>query len=973
MSELNQAPHIPEGFSMGEAIASHDGVVCYPAMQNGSDDKYIVKNISVPASGVQLAALQLTGACATREDALAYYKDRAQEILQEARILSDLSKLEGFVPYCSTELTPKPEGDGFDVTLVAPYRLSLEQIFQEQIMTHQGIIDLAMDLCSALAACRRAGYMYIDLKPSNIFYTEDLEYRIGDLGFAALSSLRFASLPDKYHGVYTAPEIVDAFSQLNLTMDVYALGLILYQAYNGGTLPMDGGAPAQPLMPPVYADYEMAEIILTACHPDQSKRWADPTLLGQALVQYMQRNGVQEGPIIPPPVTTPELDVGEEFLPEEAVSDQEDWSSIPELAFMQELVDDDTTPSPETAPDISAAELDEETSQILAMADELIAHELPDPVVQPEAPALVIPEPIVISEPEIQAPEEEDAPASEAPQAASEQTAAQEPETPAVMDAAEAGPAEPAAPEQPPVESTPAPETAPEEKIPNPRRKRIVKLIVSVVVILLLAALIFTGYRHYQQTYFKTVDELVVTGTVDTITVTIRTDADPALLKVTCSDTYGNSLTGQFVDGKAVFTGLTPQTRYTIRVSIAAGYQLSGTVSDSFTTASQTKVEDLTIGIGPADGSAFLCFQVSGVECDEWILTWSAPGLEAQSTSFAGHSVTVYDLMIGCEYTFLLSAGDGSNVVGQTEVTYTAQAVIRAQDPVISACGDGILTVVWALPDGADAVEWTVRCYNEAGYDETITTSDCTCTFEITDHDVPYTVEICAVGMTQGVTVSIGADPINITNFTFELDDSGALLFRFAFTGSAPESGWHVCWSCDGSAMQTLDVEEAQVSLPFIPGGDYTVSLTPVDGRAIFGHSHSFSVPQAENFTGYGISLNNLQFMMCATPGTDDWTWDQIVQDAYKTTFLTGEQAGFVVWCDTEMEMAEENVQIQFVLQDADGKLLDHASVSVLWSELWHQSFCELTLPNMPEAPGNYCLWIYFDGMFVFMQAFTVE
>jgi acyl-CoA synthetase (AMP-forming)/AMP-acid ligase II len=93
-------------------------------------------------------------------------------------------------------------------------------------------------------------------------------------------------MPDKYRSAYTAPEITDASSPINSTLDTYAVGMILYQIYNGGTLPsLD-----RDLEPPLYADYELAEIILKACDPDPQMRWQDPVQMGQALVAYVVLN-----------------------------------------------------------------------------------------------------------------------------------------------------------------------------------------------------------------------------------------------------------------------------------------------------------------------------------------------------------------------------------------------------------------------------------------------------------------------------------------------------------------------------------------------------------------------------------------------------------------------------------------------------------------------------------------------------------
>ena len=62
LSETRLISPLLDDFHIGEAISEHHGVRCFPAMPESSDDKYIVKTISIPASQVQLQALLLTGA-----------------------------------------------------------------------------------------------------------------------------------------------------------------------------------------------------------------------------------------------------------------------------------------------------------------------------------------------------------------------------------------------------------------------------------------------------------------------------------------------------------------------------------------------------------------------------------------------------------------------------------------------------------------------------------------------------------------------------------------------------------------------------------------------------------------------------------------------------------------------------------------------------------------------------------------------
>ena len=106
MSEPRYISPMLDGFSLGQAISDHHGVVCYPAMRDDSEKRYIVKRISLPASQVQVEALLLTGVYKDADAVRAYYDELAQGIIREIQTLDTLAGQRGFVPYKDHQIVP---------------------------------------------------------------------------------------------------------------------------------------------------------------------------------------------------------------------------------------------------------------------------------------------------------------------------------------------------------------------------------------------------------------------------------------------------------------------------------------------------------------------------------------------------------------------------------------------------------------------------------------------------------------------------------------------------------------------------------------------------------------------------------------------------------------------------------------------------------------------------------------------------
>ncbi len=251
-------------------------------------EQYDIQRIFLPASEMQAQALLLTGAFSGPEAVSAYYQVQVQELQQELALLQSLSERRGFLPFASYDI--HPNGMGWQVRLLRRPRPSLAQ----QTLRCREAVELGIDLCAALAACREAGWLYANLRPEQIFRKNTGEWAIGDVGFLPLSRLPGMSLPERCRSAYTPPEVSDAYASPNTTMDTYALGLVLYGLFNGGVLP------GQTRLAPRYADGGLSSILLKACAIRQEERYETPEQMGRALLHYVRAHQPQDIPLQPP-------------------------------------------------------------------------------------------------------------------------------------------------------------------------------------------------------------------------------------------------------------------------------------------------------------------------------------------------------------------------------------------------------------------------------------------------------------------------------------------------------------------------------------------------------------------------------------------------------------------------------------------------------------------------------------------------
>lgn len=183
---------------------------------------------------------------------------------------------------------------------------SLKTMLKEGVGTDRNrVVDIACQTLRALGAAHRDRVAHRDLSPSSIFVIQDAggdRVKLLDLGLADVISTDLTA-SNAAVGVilrmprYKSPEQVRGESHVDFRADIYAMGVILYEALTG-MRPYDGGSyneimfkiMSEPFLSPSRVSPnvppELEQIILTAMARDPSARYQSADAMRQALESF---------------------------------------------------------------------------------------------------------------------------------------------------------------------------------------------------------------------------------------------------------------------------------------------------------------------------------------------------------------------------------------------------------------------------------------------------------------------------------------------------------------------------------------------------------------------------------------------------------------------------------------------------------------------------------------------------------------
>ena len=283
-----------------------------------------LKAVTIPSSQGELDEILADGM--DMNGASTYFRDYVKELNREIALMSKLKGHSNIVSYEDHKMFPHEDGVGWDILIRMELLTPITSLLREShTFPRREVIQLGMDLCKALEICQRYNIIHRDIKPANIFISETEDFKLGDFGVARIASASTGASTRAGTVNYMAPEVFRG-EKYTSNVDIYSLGLVMYQLLNNNRMPLYPPYP-QPitpssreraqaqrlsgaaLPPPANAEGRLAEIVLKACAPDPAQRYDSPTVMRQALeaIRYTEGEAKMiypEGDTVPVPSTS---------------------------------------------------------------------------------------------------------------------------------------------------------------------------------------------------------------------------------------------------------------------------------------------------------------------------------------------------------------------------------------------------------------------------------------------------------------------------------------------------------------------------------------------------------------------------------------------------------------------------------------------------------------------------------------------
>ena len=267
----------------------------------GTTYRSALKIITIPQDDDDVKARMTEGT--DLETISEYYESILKEIVNENEIMAQLKGNSNIVSYEDHQILPHDDKIGYDILIRMELLTPLIDRMVERRLDEEEVVKLGIDICKALEVCHKKNIIHRDIKPQNIFISENGDFKLGDFGIARTMEKTTGGMSKKGTFKYMAPEVYRG-EPYNSTVDVYSLGIVLYALLNGNRGPFLPPPPAkvtfadeeeararrfkgEPIPAPRDAGPMLAYIIQKACASDPWARYQTAEQMRRDLESYL--------------------------------------------------------------------------------------------------------------------------------------------------------------------------------------------------------------------------------------------------------------------------------------------------------------------------------------------------------------------------------------------------------------------------------------------------------------------------------------------------------------------------------------------------------------------------------------------------------------------------------------------------------------------------------------------------------------
>lgn len=255
----------------------------------GLRERAALKVITLPRESGELNELYSEGY--TDESIHTHYESYIKEIIKEYKTMKSLRGHSHIVDCDDYKVIPAEDGIGWHIYIKMELLIPLPKVMLNRSNTidDEFVTDMAEDICRALVVCNSRHIIHRDIKPDNIFVSDDGYFKLGDFGIAkTMEKMDFGTKAGTLK--YMAPEVYNN-KPYGDNVDIYSLGMVMYWMLNDYRMPFLPLPPETPtskqkedasirrlrgdaIPAPKNGSDQLKAVVLKACEFDPAKRYA---------------------------------------------------------------------------------------------------------------------------------------------------------------------------------------------------------------------------------------------------------------------------------------------------------------------------------------------------------------------------------------------------------------------------------------------------------------------------------------------------------------------------------------------------------------------------------------------------------------------------------------------------------------------------------------------------------------------------